>query len=301
MDNILIINNISKRYGRIEAVKNLSIQVPKGSIYGVLGPNGSGKTTTLSIILGTIKADEGNFKWAELQENNYFNIRIGALLEKPNFYPYLSVQNNLKIACNIKEIYSNAKEEIQRVLDITQLSNRKNSSFRSLSFGMKQRLAIAALLLGNPSTLILDEPTNGLDPEGIADIRNIIKQQAAEGKTIILASHILDEVEKVCTHVAILKKGMLLSEGKITDILDKKIKILVASDNINLLLDLLRKSELIYDATKLNNDLLITLKENTLPKDINEFAFTKGIVLSKFEVKKSSLEDKFLEMIKKTE
>jgi len=298
METLLELNNISKNYGNIKAVENLSLKINEGDIYGILGPNGSGKTTTLSIILGTIKQNSGSFKWHNLNENQLNNLKTGALLEQPNFYPYLSILKNLQIAATIKNLDKNNIAEFDRVLEITKLSERRHSAFRTLSLGMKQRLALASLMLGDPEILILDEPTNGLDPEGIADVRNIIKNQALGGKTIILASHILDEVEKVCSHVAILKKGKLIANGKISELVDNKVQVIISTENINELLSALQRSGMYQNIDKKNNDIILTLSDNYTPKDINEFAFKNGFILSKFEVKKGTLEDKFLQVIK---
>ncbi|MFB0924859.1 MAG: ATP-binding cassette domain-containing protein, partial [Vicingaceae bacterium] len=212
MSTILNINGISKSYGKVKALNNLSLKINQGEIYGILGPNGSGKTTTLGIILDVLNADSGSFSWNEQENSKYDRKKIGSLLETPNFYPYLSARQNLSIVCKIKEV---SESEVDRVLSLVDLISRANSKFKTFSLGMKQRLAIASALLGDPEVLVLDEPTNGLDPQGIAEIRTIILDLAAAGKTIIMASHILDEVEKTCSHVAVLKLGNLLTFGPI--------------------------------------------------------------------------------------
>lgn len=300
MNIVLKINNITKKYGTITAVNNLSLTVEKGNVYGILGPNGSGKTTTLSIILDVVKPENGSFTWNNNQDNILVNKKIGSLLEQPNFFPYLTVLQNLKIAAEIKEINTKNISEFDRVLELTKLSERRHSPFKTLSFGMKQRLTLASVLLGNPEILILDEPTNGLDPEGIADVRNIIKQEADEGKTIILASHILDEVEKVCSHVAILKRGNLIANGKVKELIKNDELIIVSSDNNEQLFHLLTNSGFCKTLEKKGTEIILTLQEIFNPKDVNEFAFKNGIILSKFEIKKTTLEDKFLELVKKT-
>jgi ABC-type multidrug transport system ATPase subunit len=204
MPKVLEINNLSKNYGRIKAVDQASFSVEKGQVFGILGPNGSGKTTTLGIILDVIQPSEGSYQWFEEPNSHQQRKKIGSILETPNFYPYLSAVNNLKIVADIKGIdYS----DIERVLKVTNLVDRKDDKFKTYSLGMKQRMSIASALLGDPEVLVLDEPTNGLDPQGIAEVRNLIIELGNQGKTIILASHLLDEVEKVCTHAAVLKKG----------------------------------------------------------------------------------------------
>src|SRR6201996_8003200 len=214
--NILSIDSITKFYGRIRALNNVSFQVPPGSVFGVLGPNGSGKTTLLGIVMDVLKASGGSYSWMGEPPSEKQRQKIGTLLETPNFYHYLSGEQNLRIAAAIK---GKGEDDLARVLEIVKLTERKNSKFSTYSLGMKQRLAIASCLLGDPQVLIFDEPTNGLDPVGIAETREVIRQLAAAGKTIVLASHLLDEVEKVCTHVAILQRGRLLTAGDVNIVL----------------------------------------------------------------------------------
>ncbi len=286
---ILKIEGISKRYGVNQAVKDLSLTINRGDVYGFLGPNGSGKTTTLGIILGVIRPDSGFYEWSE--EIN----SIGALLETPNFYPYLSLQKNLEITALIKQVDFS---EIDSVLDKVGLLNRRFSKYYSLSLGMKQRLALANVLLGNPQVLVLDEPTNGLDPQGIADVRQIIIDEAKLGKTIILASHLLSEVEKTCTHVAVLKKGEILRNGAISELLKVKRSLIVSSDKNERLFELLVRSGLFKKVDKKEDTIYIDLGENMSTKEVNEFAFKHNIVLTRFEMLEKSLETEFLNMVK---
>src|SRR3984957_16894920 len=213
---ILSIRSISKFYGRIRALHNVSFDVPPGSVFGVLGPNGSGKTTLLGIVMDVLKASGGSYSWFGQPASEKQRQRIGTLLETPNFYHYLSGEKNLRIAAAIK---GKGEADIPRVLEAVKLTERKDSKFSTYSLGMKQRLAIASCLLGDPTVLVFDEPTNGLDPVGIAETRELIRDLAREGKTIVLASHLLDEVEKVCTHVAILQRGQLLTAGNVNEVL----------------------------------------------------------------------------------
>jgi len=290
---ILKIDSVSKRYGNTRAVNNLSLKVNKGDIYGILGPNGSGKTTILAVILGIIRQNSGSFYWFN-SEKNVKTKSIGALLETPNFYSYLSLEKNLEIVAKIKKLETYS---IDDVLEKTGLLERKYSKYYTLSLGMKQRLALSSILLGEPGILVLDEPTNGLDPEGIADVRDMIIKEAKKGKTIILASHILDEVQKTCTHVAILKKGEILQCGEINSLLKSKKTIAVSSNENEKLYELMVRSGL-YDKVEIvNNDIIIDLKENSEAKDVNEFAFKHKIILTKFDMQEASLETEFLKMI----
>ena len=226
--SVLKITNLSKSYGMIKAVNNLSLTIEAGQIYGILGPNGSGKTTTLGMITGVLKPDSGSFLWFEGKETHPLK-KIGTILETPNFFPYLNADENLEIVRHIK---GSKNKDFDRILELVNLKERRRSKFASYSLGMKQRLAIAATLIGEPQALIYDEPTNGLDPQGIADVRDTLKSVADSGKTVILASHMLDEVEKICTHVAIIKNGNLLATGSVGSILsaDKSIEIAAGED-----------------------------------------------------------------------
>ena len=292
---ILEISNLSKSYGKIQAVKELSLSVQKGMVYGILGPNGSGKTTTLSIITGILKPHTGSYRWFEQAPANWLNRKIGSLIEVPYFYPYLSLYNNLKIHSLIKDV---PYEDIDRVLEITGLLERRGSRFDTLSLGMKQRLSIASVLLGDPEVLVLDEPANGLDPEGIAEVRNIIKMEADKGKTIILASHILDEVEKVCSHVGILKWGQLIASGKTNELLREDDTITICSEKMKELHELLVRGGFVKTIDIGENEMTLTLAEGKTAAELNAFAFNNGFTLSRLEVKKQSLESQFLELVR---
>lgn len=295
MAAILSINAISKAYGPIRALNTVSFDVPQGSVFGILGPNGSGKTTLLGILLDVLKADSGQYQWLGGIDNAEARKQIGALLETPNFYAYLNAEKNLRINALIK---GKSESDIDRVLEIVKLSARKTSRFSTYSLGMKQRLAIANALLGGPQILVLDEPTNGLDPEGIAEVRSLIKTLNQSGITIIMASHLLDEIEKVCTHVAILKKGDLLITGNIEDAFGKQQLLEVRSDNLPQLKNLLNTMPGIKNMTEQGSSLLLTLSNDVSAKAVNQLCFENGIVLSQLSYKKKSLENQFMELTK---
>jgi ABC-2 type transport system ATP-binding protein len=292
--NILSVKQLSKNYGKIKALQEVSFEVPKGTVYGILGPNGSGKTTLLGIIMNVLNQTSGSFKLFEEEPNESHRKKIGTLLETPNFYHYLSAEQNLKINAAIKE---RGADDIDRVIDLVGLSHRKNSAFSTYSLGMKQRLAIANALLGNPDVLVLDEPTNGLDPVGIAEIRELIKHLASKGITIIMASHMLDEVEKVCTHVAILKYGKLIVDGSVDEILKNEDIVEVAAADLNQLKNVLTNMPGCTNAQIKENVIHLNFPSGTANlEDVNRFCFERGVVLSKLQSKKLSLETKFLEL-----
>jgi len=295
MSNILEIQQLSKSYRSVKAIKNLSIHIEHGQAFGLLGPNGSGKTTTLSILTGILRQDTGTFSWFGEVPNPRQRTRIGSLIETPHFYPYLNLEKNLRIICTIKNI---GFDDIERVLKETRLFERRKSRFKTLSLGMKQRLGIAAALLGDPQVLVLDEPTNGLDPEGIAEVRETIIDQVEKGKTLILASHILSEVEKICSHVAILKNGDLLAAGSVKEILtEEEVVEFSSSDNVKLL-KLLEKNNVVTEARKENGVLVALLQPGMKIGDLNTFAFGNGVVIDHLVSRKKSLEAQFLELVK---
>ncbi|MEO6454595.1 MAG: ATP-binding cassette domain-containing protein [Ginsengibacter sp.] len=294
---ILSVENLSKKYGSIQALKNVSFTVPKGSVFGILGPNGSGKTTLLGTIMDILKASGGTFHLFGEVPTEQHRRQIGTLLETPNFYHYLSGKKNLVISAAIKQ---RGNEDIPKVLKLVDLTQRQDSKFSTYSLGMKQRLAIAACLLGNPEVLVFDEPTNGLDPVGIAEIRELIKKLNQEGKTIIMASHLLDEVEKVCTHVAILKKGELLTTGDVNEILVSEDVVEIGAEDSNKLHEVIKQMEL-YKPVKENGKLLQLFYPagKARLEEINSYCFNNGIVLNHLQLKKKSLEAKFFELTNK--
>ena len=295
MDTILSLKNLDKKYGSVHAVNNLSFDIKKGNIYGILGPNGSGKSTTLGIILNVVNKSSGNFSWFNGTLSTHEALKkVGAIIERPNFYPYMTAIQNLKLICKIKEI---SAEIIDEKLKTVNLYERKNSKFSTFSLGMKQRLAIASALLNDPEILILDEPTNGLDPQGIHEIRQIITEIASKGTTILLASHLLDEVEKICSHVIVIRNGIKLYSGSVDEMTASKgfLELKIEKDEEKLLAAL----ELHPSVQKIvkNHEIIIaTLRDDTSATEMNTFLFEKGLFLSHLVKRKPSLEQQFLNL-----
>lgn len=295
MQTVLSINNISKNYGPIQALDNVTFEVPQGSVFGILGPNGSGKTTMLSIILDILKPKTGTFSWFGIEGSPESRKKIGSLLETPNFYHYLSALDNLKITQAISG--RGTPDDIDKTLEIVNLIQRKKSKFSTYSLGMKQRLAIGAALLGNPSVLVLDEPTNGLDPVGIAEIRNLIKDLSKRGVTIIMASHLLDEVEKVCTHVAILKKGNLLTSGAVDEVLTNEDIVELSAGDIVHLQNIIQNFPGFTNIKQEGYNIQLFFPIGTAKlEDLNRHCFENGIILNHLTIKRKSLETKFFEL-----
>ncbi|HTI07664.1 MAG TPA: ABC transporter ATP-binding protein [Puia sp.] len=296
MDPILSIQSITKFYGRIRALHQVSFDVPPGSVFGVLGPNGSGKTTLLGIVMNVLLPTEGAYSWFGEPPSERQRQKIGTLLETPNFYHYLSGERNLQIAAAIK---GHGAADIPRVLELVKLTERKDSKFSTYSLGMKQRLAIASCLLGNPSVLVFDEPTNGLDPVGIAETRELIRDLSREGKTIVLASHLLDEVEKVCTHVAILQKGQLLMAGDVNEVLVNEdfVELGVGAAGLEKLRAVLSGLPGIRQVRDYEQHVQVFFDNGTMDLGtINQYCFDKGVVLNHLQLRKRSLESKFMEL-----
>lgn len=293
--SVLQIHNLSKSYGKIKALNDVSFNIPKGSVFGLLGPNGSGKTTLLSIVLDILGADAGSYSWFGEPSTFVHRKRIGSLLETPNFYHYLSAVQNLKVTQSISQRGNEAA--IDDVLKKVNLYERRNSKFSTYSLGMKQRLAIAASLLGEPEVLLLDEPTNGLDPVGIAEIRELIKSLAAAGHTVIMASHLLDEVEKICDHVAILKYGKLIASGTVASVLADEDCYLLNATNQESLIGLLKSLPGVSRLAVTNEGVECYIRDESLNAEvINTYCFQHQIVLNQLTAKKKRLEEKFFEL-----
>jgi len=297
LEKILTVNHLSKKFGHLIAVNDLSFTIEKGNVYGILGPNGSGKSTTLGIVLNVVNRTAGDFAWFDGNVSTHEALKkVGAIIERPNFYPYMTAVQNLNLVCKIKEVPNTKVEE---KLELVGLLDRKNSKFNTYSLGMKQRLAIASALLNDPEILILDEPTNGLDPQGIHQIREIIKKVASEGTTILLASHLLDEVEKVCSHVVILRKGKKLYSGRVDGMLASHGFFELRTENTEKLTRYLEKNAS-FGTVKVENGLITAiLKEEMDATELNKTLFTQGIVLSHLVKRKESLEEQFLTLTKR--
>jgi len=292
LGTILNVDGLTKKFGHLVAVNQLSFTIEKGNVYGILGPNGSGKSTTLGIILNVVNRTSGSFQWFNGTTSTHEALKkVGAIIERPNFYPYMTAVQNLKLVCKIKEV---SVDKIAEKLELVGLLDRQHSKFRTYSLGMKQRLAIASALLNDPEILILDEPTNGLDPQGIHQIRQIIKKIAGQGTTIMLASHLLDEVEKVCSHVVILRKGKKLYSGPVDEMLASHGFFELKSNDMEQLHAFLEKQAIFGKLTKENGLLTAYLKEELAAEELNQMLFKEGIVLSHLMKRKESLEEQFL-------
>jgi ABC-2 type transport system ATP-binding protein len=297
LENILSINNLNKIYNKyVHAVNNVSLEIQKGNVYGILGPNGSGKSTTLGIVLNVVNKTSGTYSWfgGKLETHEALK-KVGAIIERPNFYPYMTAKQNLELVCKIKNIgYS----KVQEKLALVGLVERENSKFNTFSLGMKQRLAIASALLNDPEILILDEPTNGLDPQGIHQIRDIIRLIASQGTTILLASHLLDEVEKVCSHVLVLQKGKILYSGTVDGMTSNEGYFELESDNNETLKTVLDSHPAIEKVVTEDGKVLVYLKSPLAAADLNKYLFEKNIFLNHLVKRKTSLEEQFLELTK---
>ena len=297
MEKILEVKDLTKKFKQI-AVNNISFDIEKGNVYGLLGPNGSGKSTTFGMLLSTINPTSGSWKWFGKDGTDTDTLKkIGAIIEQPNFYPYLSAEKNLEIVATIKGV---PNSRIDEVLETVNLLARKKDAFKTYSLGMKQRLSIASALLANPQVLILDEPTNGLDPEGIIQIRDIINSIAKSGTTIIVASHLLDEIEKICSHVIVLKHGTAIYSGSVDAMSNTKGFFELKSDNPELLISALNQLN-VFSSVKEKDQLVIAqISEDISASELNRKLFEKGISLSHLQKKKESLETQFLELVKQT-
>lgn len=295
MDKVLEINHLTKKFNRLTAVHDINFSVEKGNVYGLLGPNGSGKSTTLGMVLNVVNPTSGSWKWFGKEHSTESLKKVGAIIERPNFYPYLSAEKNLKIVAEIKEA---SLSKIEEKLELVGLLERKKDKFSSFSLGMKQRLAIAGALLNDPLVLILDEPTNGLDPQGIIQIRQIIQKIASTGTTIILASHLLDEVEKVCNHVVILNKGKTVYSGSVETMSAGLGFFELGASNMTDLVQALHTLPYFNKITQGTYWVTAIIDKDIEPSELNRILFEKGISLNHLVKRKESLEQQFFNLIK---
>ena len=294
METILKISNLHKKFRKVHAVNNVSLEIKKGNVYGILGPNGSGKSTTLGIVLNVVNKTSGDFEWFDGSLSTHDALKkVGAIIERPNFYPYMTAEENLKLVCKIKNI---PFDKVNEKLELVGLFDRKDSKFKTFSLGMKQRLAIASALLNDPEILILDEPTNGLDPQGIRQIRDLIRIIANQGTTILLASHLLDEVEKVCSHVIVLRYGVTLYQGTVDGMLANEGFFELHADNFDELVQVVSQHQAVDKVEVQEGKALVYLKQPLEAGELNQYLFNKNIVLTHLLKRKTSLEEQFLKL-----
>ena len=286
---------LTKRFREVLAVDQVSITVEKGQVFGFLGPNGSGKTTTIGMLVGIITPTAGSFRLfgaSEPRDLLAARARVGATLETPNFYPYLSGRDNLRIAATIKGVDNGRIEEC---LELVGLAGRGRHRFRTYSLGMKQRLALAATMLNDPELVVLDEPANGLDPQGMKEVRDIIRILADRGKTIFLSSHLLWEVERVCTHVAIVRKGRIMKMGSVSEIVSEQARALVRAEDPEALRTAMEGYPEATSVLATEQGTVVTLASDDLAS-LNRYLAGQGIYASHLSRQQQSLEDVFIEL-----
>jgi ABC-type multidrug transport system ATPase subunit len=289
--NVLEVDGLTKRYGQKTAVQDLSLTVQSGQIFGFLGPNGSGKTTTIGMIFGIIRPTHGDISVFGVSNREALaRRRVGGTLEQPNLYPYLTGRDNLAVVAAIKGL---SKKCIDPALAAVDLLDSANRVAKSYSLGMKQRLALAAAMLGDPELLIFDEPTNGLDPEGMREIRQLLVSLSRSGRTIFVSTHLLDEVEKVCTHVAILKRGRLQRTGAVKDFTDAKITFRVCADDTQRLYEAVRQYESARNVRTAGDAVCLDLVD-AAPAGLNRYLAGRGIYVSELSSLRQTLEEAFL-------
>lgn len=293
--HVIETTGLTKWYNKTLAVDQISFSVDQGQIFGFLGPNGSGKTTTIGMLLGIITPSGGGFSLfggEDAASLHRARQRIGATLEYPNFYPYLSGLDNLRIAAGIK---GKGAREIDEVLEVVGLSKRRKTPFKAYSLGMKQRLALAATMLGDPELIILDEPANGLDPEGMREIRAIIKDLAERGKTIFLSSHLLWEVERTCTHVAIIQQGRIIRQASVEEITGGNIVVGLAAEDLERLAAIVADYPGAANSAIRDERVVVELEDDDLAA-LNQYVAERGVYLSHLATQQRTLEDVFMEL-----
>ena len=257
-DVVIQTDALTKRYGRVLAVDQLSLQVPRGHVFGLLGPNGAGKTTFMGMLLGLVRPTSGSFSLLGANGVSMDALRrIGAIVETPAFYPYLSGRRNLAYFQGV--MGRKDPGELDTLLERVGLADRADDAFKTYSLGMKQRLGLAYALLGDPELLILDEPTNGMDPAGMAEVRDLIRSLGSEGRTVLISSHLLNEVEQVCDSVAIISKGRLVVQGDVADLLHPQEQVRLRTTDDAKALAILTAADDIESAKAENEALVVTI------------------------------------------
>lgn len=291
---ILRVNDLTKHYGSVVALKNVSFSVSPGSVLGILGPNGSGKTTLLGILLGVLHPTRGRYTW--WPEEVTKRLRLGALLEQANFYPYLSGNQNLRVVCTIRQADFRS---IPLLLDRVGLSAEAgHTKVAAYSLGMRQRLAIASALVGDPEVLVLDEPTNGLDATGIALVRDLITTLKQEGKTVILASHLLEEVEKVCSHLGVLKGGELIFQGSLEDVLGNERWIELGHPDPDQLRRVLEASNFVLQIKMCEDGRIAVRTTCEDASKLNRYLASQDVYVHHLVARRSHLESQILTLLK---
>ncbi len=287
--------HLSKHYDTVPAVRDVSFTVQRRDVYGFLGPNGSGKSTTIAMMLGLVQPTSGQIDLFGLGADRRSDAltQVGAIIESPTFYPYLSGRDNLKILARLRGGVND--QRISDVLEIIGLDEAQGKHFNHYSLGMKQRLAIGATLLHDPELLVLDEPTNGLDPAGMLEVRHLIKRLAANGKTIFISSHLLGEVEQVCNRVAILRKGEIMAEGSIDELSMRGQGIIVRVAEPDRAVSLLQGFDGVTNVKADGDQLIVTVPPARTP-DINVALVQAGIPVLELRPSGNSLEQVFLEV-----
>ena len=290
------VTDLSKKYGDVLAVNSATFEVPLGTICGFVGPNGSGKTTTIRMLLGLIKPTSGTGEIIgnPISHPEKYLKEVGALIEGPAFYPALSGIENLKVLAKLGGI---DLDRCQELLDLVGLGQRGNDKYKTYSLGMKQRLGIAAALLPNPKLLILDEPTNGLDPSGIQEVRDLLEKLAADGVTVFVSSHLLSELEMISKHLVMLRKGEVIFAGPIQELLHRNRPTIIAKpsslNSLNFLAELINKTG--HQAV-IESDHVRVDADESFAIQLNKLAFESGIVLAQLTPVRASLEETFFEM-----
>lgn len=292
---IIKVSHVYKTYGDIRALKNFSVKVNIGQVVGILGPNGSGKTSALAVMLGVVIPDEGEVLWNGVGNDLHRTHSVGALLSPAKFYMNLTLTENLKIVSKIKNV---SRFKANNILALVGLEDRANVKFSTLTPGLRQRFGIASALVGNPDVLLFDEPTLGVDPEGAEEIRSLIQSLHSQGKTIVLSSNLLSEIEQLCTHVVVLKRGRRIVNGSIGDVFWSEERYVMAATEMDRLFAVFSNTHIVRSCSMVGESLEILPSEGITTTDLNRYAFENGIVLSRLESKKSSMETRFLTLMK---